>query len=114
VGFNCHFLRKEAILMIRTRAIVNGILVCLVATVCAVLIVNGGMLLGLKVKGSGEVVSVYQSNTGIGNTVMSFTTINFKNGGSYVFYGNEDLALGNHTFQAHYGWWDQLILDTYL
>lgn len=99
--------------MIRTRAIVDGIFVILVATVCAVLVVNGGMLLGLKVKGSDEVVSVYQSNTGIGNTVMSFTTINLKNGGSYVFYGNENLALGNHTFQAHYGWWDQLILDTY-
>jgi hypothetical protein len=113
VGFNCHFLKKEAILMIRTRDIMDGIFVCLVATSCAFLIVNGGMLLGLKVKGSGEVVSVYQSNTGIGSTVMSFTTINFKNGGSYAFYGNEDLAISNHAFQAHYGWWDQLILDTY-
>jgi hypothetical protein len=86
----------------------DGIFVGLVAIVCAVLIVNGGLLLGLKVKGSGEVVSVTQSNG-----VIPFTTIDFKNGGSYEFYGNENLALGNHTFQAHYGWWDQLVLDTY-
>ena len=86
----------------------DGILVGLIATACAVLIVNSGMLLGLNIKGSGDVVSVEQSNT-----VVPFTTIDLKNGGSYEFYGNENLTLGNHTFQAHYGWWDQLVLDTY-
>ena len=87
------------------RDIVEGILVFAVATFCAVLIVNGGMLLGVKVKGNGDVVSVDHGDI--------FTTIDFKGGGSYEFYGNENLALGNHTFQAHYGWWDQLILDNY-
>jgi hypothetical protein len=98
----------ETILMTKMRDVVEGILVCAIATVCAVLIVNSGMLLGLQVKGDVEVVSVVHSNT-----ITSFTIIYFKDGGSYEFYGNENIDVGNHSFQAHYGWWDQLILDAY-
>jgi hypothetical protein len=90
------------------RVVVEGILVCAIVTICALLVVNVGMLFGWHVNVNGDVVSVVHTGT-----ITNLTNINFKDGGSYEFYGNEDIALGNHTFQAHYGWWDQLILDTY-
>jgi len=87
------------------KEITKTILACIIATLAAVLVVNAGMLLNVQVKGSGQVVSVLYNGI--------FTTIDLKSGGSYEFYGNLNLTLGNHTFTAHYGWWDQLVLDSY-
>jgi hypothetical protein len=99
---------EEAILMIKRRSVLEGIFVFAIGTVCAFLVVNVGMLLGWQVEESVNVVSVVHTGT-----ITNFTNIIFKDGGSYMFYGYQDLGLGNHSFRAHYGWWDQLILDTY-
>jgi hypothetical protein len=95
-------------MIIKMRDVVEGIFVFAIATICALLVVNVGMLFRWQVEGGGDVVSVVHTGT-----ITNFTNINFKDGGSYAFYGYEDLGLGNHSFRAHYGWWDQLIMDTY-
>jgi ribosomal protein S27AE len=80
----------------------------IVGEITLTITMNAGMIFGWHVNAFGEVVSILHNET-----LLTTTTLAFKDGSSYTFWGNPHLATGNHSFSAHYGWWSILLLDSW-